>query len=80
MRTTRYLLICLVLTIVGLGSLAQGANGNAGAKFGYPLSANSIYFSVTSSGGWAVLGMLGTLGGIVFFVIALIASTRSGRA
>lgn len=80
MRTRRYLVICLILVVMGLGSLAEGANGNAGVHFGYPLSANSVQFSVTSSGAWALLGVFGALGGIVFFLLALIASMHRSDA
>jgi hypothetical protein len=76
MRTTRYLVICLILGVVGLGSLAEGANGNAGADFGTSWAANSVRFCVTTTGVWAVLGVLGTLGAIAFLMLALIASMR----
>jgi uncharacterized membrane protein YtjA (UPF0391 family) len=80
MRTTRYLLICLVLTVIGLASLAGGVHhGDAGLDFGTSLAANSVRICATSSGGWTVIGILATLGGIIFFVVALIASIR-GRA
>lgn len=80
MRTTRYLVICLILTVVGLGALAEGAKGDAGVSFAYPLSATSIHISATSSGVWALLGMFGSLGGVVFFILALIASIKRSAA
>jgi len=81
MRTTRYLVICLVLTVIGLVSLAEGVqHGDASLNVGTSLAANSIRFCGTSSGGWTVIGMLATLGGIIFFVVALIASLRTRAA
>lgn len=81
MRTTRYLVICLVLTVIGLGAVAEGVqHGDAGVKFGTSLAANIIRVCATSSGGWTLIGMLATLGGIVFFVMALIASMRRSAA
>ena len=81
MRTTRYLLICLVLTIIGLVSLGEGVqHGDASLNVGTSLASNSLRFCGTSSGGWTVIGMLATLGGIVFFVMALIASMRRSAA
>lgn len=76
MRTARYLVICLVLAVIGLSSLAEGAKGTAGVNFGFPLSANSLHISITSTGGWALLGVFGALGAVVFFILALIASLR----
>lgn len=76
MRTAQYLVICLVLAVIGVASLAASAKGNAGVNFGFPLSANSLHISVTSTGGWALLGIFAALGAIVFFILALIASLR----
>lgn len=77
MRITRYLVICLVLFVIGVGSLAEGVHGEASVNAGTSFAANSIHFCGTSSGGWAALGMLASLGAIVFFALALFASMRS---
>jgi hypothetical protein len=70
-------LICLVLTAIGLISLAEGVqHGDASLNVGTSLASNSIRFCGTSSGGWTAIGMLATLGGIIFFFLALIASLR----
>jgi hypothetical protein len=77
MRTTRYLLICLVLVVLGLVSLGEGVTkGEAGMDMGNSLTSISVRFCGTSTGGWAAVGILAVLGGAVFFAIALIASTR----
>jgi hypothetical protein len=81
MRTTRSVVICLLLIVVGLVSLGEGVqHGEASVDFGTSPAGNSIRFCGTSSGGWALLGILGTLGGIVFFALALVASMRRSAA
>lgn len=67
----------LVLTLIGLASLAEGVqHGSAGVDFGTSLAANTLRVCATSSGIWAIIGMLATVVGIIFFLMALIASMR----
>jgi len=65
----------IVLLVLGLGCLSEGVvNGTASVHVGYPLSANSIRFCGASVGGWAIAGVLATIGAMVFNALALIRS------
>lgn len=78
MKSRRYVILSAVCFAVGFISLGAGWHGSAGFNAGDSLAANSVTFSGSATGIWAILGVVGLLAGIVFLAVALIIVLLAG--
>jgi hypothetical protein len=74
MRSKILFVSAALVFLFGFVSLAAKWHGDAGVNVGWPASANAVKLCGSATGGFALLGFLGLLVGLILFVVAIISS------
>jgi hypothetical protein len=72
MRCKILFLSAAVALLLGFVCLAAKWHGDASVNVGWPGSVNTVKFCGTATGGFALIGFLGLLLGIILFLAAVI--------
>ncbi|HEV2491751.1 MAG TPA: hypothetical protein VG204_01620 [Terriglobia bacterium] len=74
MKSSLLFLAAAAVFLLGLVSLGIGWKGTASVTVASPLSASSLQFCGSASGGWALAGISGIVLGTLLAAVALVSS------
>jgi hypothetical protein len=74
MRSKILFLSAAVVLLFGFVCLVAKWHGDASVNVGWPAGVNTVKFCGTATGGFALIGFLGLLLGVILFLVAVIHS------
>ena len=72
MNPKHWFIVAAFSFLLGFISLGLGWHGNASVNVAYPIAGTSVQFCGSASGGFALMGILGLLLGMLALLVAFI--------
>ena len=70
----RLVISSFVLLVLGIVSICKNMNGSTGFDVAYPVAATSLKILITSTGGFALFGVVAIIVGVALLILACVFS------